>query len=45
MEFLDTALIKDSSLFEENLLFSGFKNPFKKTAKQKNLSLYMNSIL
>ncbi len=33
--------------FKENhtVLFPGFKNPYKKSAKQANSSLFMNSIL
>jgi hypothetical protein len=54
MEFLDINLTKDPSLllhgYSESLLladfteFSGFKNPYKKSAKQENLSLIVNSI-
>jgi hypothetical protein len=31
--------------FEETILFSGFKNPYEKSAKQENSSLFMNSTL
>ncbi len=53
MEFLDTKLTKDyaiHSLFDwrnvqKTILYSGFKNPYKKSSKQENESLFMNSIL
>ena len=57
MEFLDISLTKDSShllhaihspfywLILKTILFSGLTNPYKKSAKKKNLSLFMNSIL
>jgi hypothetical protein len=32
-------------ILKKTILFSDFKNPFKKSAKQENLSLFMNSIL
>jgi hypothetical protein len=31
-------------ILKNNVLFSGFKNPCKKAAKQENLSLFMKSI-
>jgi hypothetical protein len=30
---------------KKTILFSGFKNPYKKSAKQENLNLSMNGIL
>ncbi len=32
-------------ILEKTKLFSGFKNPYKKSAKQENSSLFMKSIL
>ncbi len=32
-------------IFKKTILFSGFKNPYKKSAKQEDSSLFMNSIL
>jgi hypothetical protein len=32
-------------IFKKTILFSGFKNPYKKSAKQENSSLFMKSIL
>jgi hypothetical protein len=32
-------------IFKKTILFSGFKNPNKKSAKQENSTLFMNSIL
>jgi hypothetical protein len=32
-------------ILKKTVLFSGFKNPYKKSAKQENSSLFMNSIL
>jgi hypothetical protein len=54
MEFLDINLAKDSMPFtvpltggfqRKTILFPGFKNSYKKSAKQENLSLFMNSIV
>jgi hypothetical protein len=57
MEFLDINLTKDSSLLlhvtyslslllvEKTILFSDFKKPDKKSAKQTNSRLFMNNIL
>jgi hypothetical protein len=43
-QFSQSFLLAD---FKENntVLFSGFKNPYKKSGKQENLSLSTNSIL
>jgi hypothetical protein len=32
-------------IFKKTILFCGLKNPYKKSAKQENSSLFMNSIL
>ncbi len=32
-------------ILEKTILFSGFKNPYKKIRKQENSSLFMNSVL
>ncbi len=32
-------------ILQETIFYSGFKNPYKKSAKQENSSLFMNSIL
>jgi hypothetical protein len=55
IEFLDINLTKESSLLlhaihvnstvPSTILYSGFNNPYKKSAKQENSSLYINSIL
>ncbi len=54
MEFLDINLAKDSMPFtvpfywrisKKTILFPGFKNPYRKSAKQENLSLFINSIV
>ncbi len=54
MEFLDIILTKDSRLafqspfcwriLQKTILYSGFENTSKKSAKQDNLSLFMKSI-
>ncbi len=32
-------------ILQKTLLYSGFKNPYEKSAKQENSSLFMNSLL
>jgi hypothetical protein len=54
MEFLDISLKKAVlhaihspfhwRVLKKIILFSGFENPYKKSAKQENSSLFMNSI-
>jgi hypothetical protein len=38
-------LLADFKENQKTILFSGFKNPYKKSTKQENSSLFMNSIL
>ncbi len=40
--FLQSFLTAD---FKENQLFTGFQDPYQKSAKQENSSLFMNGIL